>query len=338
MLWLENTSSPAISIDLAKYNASLAGVVERTLEYYRNEKTRLASFKFDTRQVANELRASGFHAEPLIQALESKNVDNIETQVAIFRKLVSGIKDYTVSSKIRPLIRSIYDYVHTLEANPYEFTPESGKELTKQSLQQTEVAMQKISSFIKAAISRIEGWNNTPITINAMEIAKDATNYYVDDAWVMVGTAKNSPSFICFNNNTIEVEDVLEAGDEEFFNDPKIEQDYFNLTRELKTPNSTNRGKVLTLYTARPVTDRARYTDARTIPPNIFFTSKYSEAEGLSVELGAGTIRDIWKIRIDSKYLVQTIDTPWEKQYQAIGSSDIPIRSAELISAGGGKI
>jgi hypothetical protein len=167
--------------------------------------------------------------------------------------------------------------------------------------------------------SRIPYWNNSPIIISA----NPAENEYgpmlepADDALITLGTSKFSPNFSFFQiDGKIEIEDVLEGGDEDFFHSTEIQADYFNLVNELKKPGSTNRGKILTLYTARPRKDREQFLHSNSLPANLFLTNDYDHAEGLAIDLaGSGEKRDIWKVKIDSRYLTQTLDGPI-KYYQ----------------------
>ena len=70
---------------------------------------------------------------------------------------------------------------------------------------------------------------------------------------------------------------------------------------------------------------------SKSLPSNIFLTNNYNHALGLASDLGHNEIRDIWKVRIDSKYIIKTLDGPI-KYYQTV--SDAPVISMELISAG----
>lgn len=126
----------------------------------------------------------------------------------------------------------------------------------------------------------------------------------------------------------IEVEDVLEGGDEDFFTSPEQQKGYFDLVNELRKPNSTQRGKRLYLYTARPVSDHARYLNATSIPANIFLSSSADDALGLAVDLGGE--REVWEVVVNSRYLVQTLNTPRVQHYQAV--AETPIESIHLVS------
>jgi hypothetical protein len=126
---------------------------------------------------------------------------------------------------------------------------------------------------------------------------------------------------------------VLEGGDEEFFDTLEIQQDYFNLVNEIRTPGASSKGKWLRLYTARPTKDRDRYRSAHTVPANLFFASTFEEALGLATDLGGGEIRDVWTAQVNTRDLVKTLDTGRVKHYQTV--RETPVRSMELLSEGG---
>ena len=179
----------------------------------------------------------------------------------------------------------------------------------------------------------MENWNGTPILIRIIHDFndKDGEHLNPDDSFeiVLSDGSQYPPSFSYFTiDGKIVVDDVLDAGDDEFFKNDKTTQDYFNLTRELTNPNSTKIGKLLTLYTARPVKDRATYENATTLPPNIFLTNSFSHADGLAQDLGGE--RELWKVKIDSKYLIKTMDDGSVKYYQVIGTKPVPIKSINL--------
>jgi hypothetical protein len=90
--------------------------------------------------------------------------------------------------------------------------------------------------------------------------------------------------------------------------------------KEMQSPGSTKSSKKLVLYTARPAKDRARYVNAKTVPPGIFLTNSEDHAQGLAEEYGA---RELYKVVIEEKYLLKTLDGRI-KYYQVMGDSPAP--------------
>ena len=215
---------------------------------------------------------------------------------------------------------------------------ESWKKTLNQSLENAEKAKKLVSS----AISRIEGWGNTPVII---ELPKktERDDWYDPNGTlsVKIGKGRRAPDFTLFINNETgnfeDIGDVIEANDPDFFGDPIQQKNYFDLIAELEKPGSTKKpGKKLRLYTARPVKDRRLYTNAKKVPVGIFLTSDPDRAMGIAGDLsGREKRRDLWSVRIDSRYLVKTLDTGRIKDYQVVGGhKTVPVFSMELLEEG----
>lgn len=232
---------------------------------------------------------------------------------------------------------------HMDKTNPYEYGEEDAQQSANKAIQTTLQNMNIIKQSIEEAISRIPTWQ-TPI-IRIVPNPSASTYSMKDDfsepstsALVEFGRDEMAPNFSYFLSEegpNIEIDDVLEAGDTDFFTTPQMQQDYFSLIRELKNPGSSQRqGKRKTLYTARPVEDRQIYLNNQKIPTNIFLSSNYYDAEGIASDLSSRGRRDIWKVVIDDRYLIQTLDAPTVKHYQAVGNEWIPVHSLQLINVG----
>jgi len=157
----------------------------------------------------------------------------------------------------------------------------------------------------------------------------------VTHAYVMVHKgskpAKNAPGFTYFGPR--EVDDVLDAGDSDFFDDQDVEIAYFQLVNEIRQPGSTLKaGKPTTVYTARPAKDRRIYQGVKAVPSGIFVTNSPDRAEGFGREFGGTEGRDLWKIVVDSKNLVQTLKSGRTRDYQIVGKGKVPIKSIERLA------
>ena len=196
--------------------------------------------------------------------------------------------------------------------------------------------MKEMAELVSSAAHRLN-WLGSIVQIRPYLDSKDpiwngdGDQRDFKDAEVFVdkgSVSKNSPGFTLFvDGSRVHVDDVLEGGDEDFFRSPEVSSDYFNLVNELRNPGSAARSgdKVDTLYTARPAKDHKLYEDAKSIPANVFLTTSYSEAEGYSMDMKD---REIWKVRIKMKHLVETLDAGGRKNYQAIAlGSSVPVES-----------
>ena len=234
-------------------------------------------------------------------------------------------------------------YLEELLTTYSDFTPQEFEEYYNQILSESNVNVQKIQNIVQKAIGSIGEWNGSPVVIKSdlppEESHLRGPDYTkpIEDAYItVVGPTEwgGELGFSFFNSEEgIIIDDVLEAGDADFFSDANTTatSDYFNLVRELRNPGSSSKGKNLTLYTARPTKDRELYMNATQVPANLFLTNSFDRASGIASDLGRNEVRDVWRVRINSKYLIQTLDGH-VKDYQV--TSEAPVISMELVSPG----
>ena len=289
---------------------------------------------------ANEIMTALDHNDP--KGLSAASSRLIEWT----RKMIQGEYDQPVVDVAFQATRTLQDYIEMLDGHgPY--TLQQAKLDYGNCVRGTKVNMEKLRQTVYQAISRVE-WNNSSIWIYPRPIERAEGVSWSEpgeDALISVVAggsegssillpAGSGASFTLFvDSDKFHIDDVLEAGDQEFFSDPNVQEDYFNLIKELQSPGSSQKpGKTLRLYTARPVKDRTLYENADKIPPGIFLTTNYGRAEGIAMELsGAETLRDVWEIAIDERFLMQK---EHHEDYQAIGTRPIPVKYTRLISPG----
>jgi hypothetical protein len=205
-------------------------------------------------------------------------------------------------------------------------------------IEESRKEIQTLVRQVEAALGRLESWDSgMPIVIRPMpgmdEVFHDQIS--IDPAKniaVEMGTGRDKPGFTLFFDGTID--DVLDAGDRDFFRDPAVETDYFNIVSEIEKPGSTKRaaGKVVTVYTARPIRDRAQYERATTIPHAVFLTNDLDTAVGYAHDLSGSGGRDIYRIRIDERHLRVTLQSGRVREYQVIGTTGkVPVVEIELV-------
>jgi len=197
-----------------------------------------------------------------------------------------------------------------------------------------------VKGQVQDAAKRVRDWRVSTVII---KLNYDKTSWTFLESppgsyYVQLGSHRGAPGFTLFTKgNTIhDIDDVLDAGDTYFFgDDPSLVANYFDLIKELKNPGSSQRaGKNRTLYTARPTKDRALYEKGK-VPSNIYLTTDYNRAEGISHDLGSNEVRDIWRVVINEQYLVPTLlqgGRPLD--YQTVGRGWIPVKSIRLVSEG----
>jgi len=329
-LWLESQS---ITIDDSKFKKVILHRAEEYTEMLHDKQHEMSSFNPDTFfQNLKKQLADYPLLNNLLNALESKKVMYIIDQMGKMRNWISQ-KPYQQSSQLRTLTRQIYTYIDTLKPVDVHVAEQEIYQKANDSMQKTQVEMQKFATLIQSSISNIK-WNGSSIKIEPFAMQDEHSKISIEPstgAEITLGSNEYAPQFTIFQHEgKLNVDDVLEGGDTDFFNTPQLQADYFNLANELKNPGSTKEGKNLTLYTARPKEHRQQYLTAKTLPVNLFLVNDYNHAEGLSHDLSSNEQRDIWKIRINSKYLTQTLDG--RIKYYQVTTDDAPIISMQLLN------
>ncbi len=241
--------------------------------------------------------------------------------------------------------KSIFEYLTYLaersvvrdKMNPYPL--DDAKEDATRLVRETAINMQKLQQVIQQAVSRIQNWNGSSIKI-IVEKYDPSSSYNIspeDSATIEIGKPMGwggVASFSYFGGDKPLIDDILEAGDDDFFSGNVVQSDYFNLIRELRSPgisSTPGQSKDVVLYTARPTKDKALFTNATSVPGNLFLTNDENRAFGISQEFGG---RDIWAIKINTKYLTETMSAGRLKDYQITGGSTVPILGISLIYDG----
>lgn len=335
MNWLKKISNKHTTIVLNPYKNTLWNYLVELYNYSLDEKEKLKNFKIDLNLIKENISDYPYQ-NTLLDAINSNDREKIEEETSKFYKFYNEGKNPNQKSillqKIRPVLRQLWDLSESL--NKEEYSLNNVKETYKDLVNKTYSNLTKIQELVETSINNIPNWNNTKIIILSRPIDKDSNVFEPDtDAEICFGSIGDmSPNFTIFNiDGKIVVDDILEAGDEDFFKNVQVQSDYFNLVKKITNPSSSKNTKTLTLYTSRPVEDRNIYLDKKEIPSNIFLTNNLNSAEGLSIDLSSGKRRDVWKVRIDSNYLIETLNSPSEKQYQAVDDKMIPVKSLELI-------
>jgi hypothetical protein len=265
-----------------------------------------------------------------------------------------------VAVEINDFLRSIRDGIEDLQSSSESRATQKGESVTY-TLEQAEKdirmwqgeaqkAFEALGRNVTSAVGSLPNWAGSNVTVRAMvDKSSSPISWFGDDGpklnitgevFVHEGSSwRSQPSFTAFANEEGDlhaIDDVLDAGDSDFFHDPKVEADYFSLTEELRNPGRARSqgNKVLTLYTARPKKDRHLYDGAKHIPNNVFLSTSEDEAYGYSRDLGGD--RDVYLIRIKRMYLVETLQTGSLRNYQSFNGqgSNVPVQSSELIHEG----
>ena len=335
-----------VTIDTRKFDSEVTDAVMDLASYSFDREQKTFAREYNPEQMAREVETllKQPHAGDPIRHWDPKSVaSKIFTE--LHKLSTEAIRDTDPQGmnryyEIRKLTQNIMDYSDTLRKSrpkTWEEAQTEAQERIDHIVKGTQQNASHVANQVSAAIHRCLSWETSPIKV-VPSFNKDhwdvATSFSVK-------VGPHGADFTVFTkpDGTVdEVEDVLVGGDEDFFRNPISQMDYLNLVKELRSPGSSSKGKPVSLWTARPVKDRNVYEHAHTIPPSIFLTNDPDRALGLSTDLGSAA-RDVWHVIINSKYLVETMDSGRVKDYQVVGEHPVPVERMEMyMEAGSGRV
>ena len=330
-----------ITFDDSKYKQQLRKYLEDFVDSsYWRKKEKLEKYdEIDPQAFKERIAEFGYpkEAEEILKIWQAKDHSRFFSAVyKLFnlQKLSGDAVKWDLWNHIRQDASVIDTYLESLLTKDKD-DEEDIENQFKSIYHETIDAQKKNLQEIEEAISRIEDFQTQVVIVRPGDIGKDNFHSINGVSYVSLGEHKNSdaPTFTYFGLR--EVDDIMDAGDTDFFSDPNEERDYFNLVKELKHPGSSSQiGKILKLYTARPVKDREKlekYVEEKKIPNNIFLTDSAEEAVGYANEYPP---RDVWKIRIYAKYVTVTKEKEVMSagNYQTLGKDGFaPVLSMDVI-------
>lgn len=326
--FLENINSSLVKIDMKSLKRSLTKKIEDFFIDHENETENLKNFKLDLNYIKKELKDY-----PKINEI----INNLSSGVRDLRPLIKELEAWrrslsyedqlaNIDLKILQVIRYLWKYQESFEERSLD--KNEYYNYLNEVLEKTQSNMLLIKSKIENVIGQMD-WNGSVVTIYPiLSTSEEDFLSPSTSAEIKVGT-KNGDFQYWKQNDKFIIEDILESDEEEsdyFFTSNEEKQDYFNLVSQLQNPNKKD--QILTLYTARPTKDREFYSKTDYLPANIFLSNSFNHVDGLAGDLqGTEERRDIYKVRINSKYLIKTLDGP-VKYYQVI--KDAPVESINL--------
>jgi hypothetical protein len=336
---------PSITVNLGEYKSKLWDYLQDLMDFTIQEHARVTSSPPNAKLLAKRIEAEMGGPSELSRAVASMDEDALQEAQSDFLTLskleVPGESRDDMWDRMarrRTIQRDIWDlqkYLSSLSDTEPRDIENEYQEWREKAVSKTEAQAKNVVQQLTAAAGRSPDYETWPVEVHPY-FDKEREGLVPGTYEVKVGRGSfNSPSFTLFvseDGKITEVEDVLEGGDTDFFRTPKGQSDYFNLVNELRNPGSSSKGKVITLYTARPIRDRDRYEGARDIPANIFLATPLDEAEGIAADLGSNEVRDVWKVRVDTRHLVKTLESGRVRHYQTTDRT--PVQSMELIVPG----
>ena len=277
--------------------------------------------------VISNLKGLADHAYSRIQ----KNKGQSKSLLREIESHIPGFSAMALSQRLRAvkeanILRLYFSYESAVEADSLKSEEDIYASYHADEIIEGGISLLKADAQgIEQALSRVERVSIAPVFVEAMFSEAANENHFYNGALVYIGDA----SFTYFGQT--HVGDILE--DTQDFTSMEEMTDYQNLIKEIQKPGSSLVGKTLTLYTARPIKDRQTYLHHKTLYPGIFLSNDADHVYGLANDLGNQETRDVWEVRINSRYLIQTLQGG-VKYYQVIGSKQVPVVSMDLISEG----
>jgi hypothetical protein len=304
-IWLENNNA-LVSINYSDFEKKIKTAAQDLMDYAHERKQSLKKFALNLELIKKEL-AEFPNLQQLIISLQNKK--DIRKNVNDLFDWYKKLPDSTEKFSVRNVIQHIWNYEDSFDNS--DVNEEEYKSLANDVILKTKPNMESIKQEVERAIENSDwsGSNVTIIPIASEEHDGRTSLSPSDSAHIKVGS-KSAFFTIIVHDGGRSVDDIIEAGyeDEEFFSNNGEKSDYYTLVQEFENPGSSSKGKVLTLYTARPTKDREFYQKTNWLPANIFLSNSLNHVEGLADDLGTSERRDIYKVKINSKYLVKTLD------------------------------
>jgi len=331
-IWLENNDIN-VKVDLSHFKLLIIKELKELHYFSVSRQSNLRNFKIDINLIKKGLK--NFNKLPdLLNNLNNKKyikdlIKEAEKWYLSLPILGSGEEKFSAMKATRHLS----DYEDSFDVKEEDEPEPSHEEDAEEIISKTRENMEVLKKEIESIIQNTD-WNGSSVTIKpnpGYEYGNTISFEPTESAEIIVG--QKSALFTLFRiNGKNEVGDIIEGGEEEeeFFSNNSEKNDYYTLIEELRRPGSTSVGKNLTLYTARPIEDREYFRKTKTLPINLFLTSSYDHASGLASDLStSGGARDVYRVKINSKYLTQTLDGAIN--YYMVRKENAPVESINLI-------
>lgn len=334
--WLESNVSHSI-IDIEDYKYGLEKAKQETYDFTRANREKAA--KLDTNKLFQDLQVAlkDYPKLPLLmRVLATKNTRAILQMYGRLQDEYFSKRPYDQVREARRVARDIFTYMDSLSDESEEDELRSIDQSFANLLAQTVKNMEVIKQKIDEAITNIPRWNNSPVVIKP-ELSRDQAGSFVlePETTAAIFVGKIPDLMVGFDETgKLEVDNVVDADEDDFFPNNSEKADYFSLINEIRNPGNSRKNKLITVYTARPVKDRQFYLQGGELPDKIYLTSTFDDAVGQANELkGSEPTRDVWRFRLNMNDLLLVNNAGKIKHYQLIASNVKPA-SAELVSKG----
>lgn len=309
--YIKNKSRPQISIKMNAYReavqADLASLVLKPNEKINEAKKHIVNL----REISKILKELNY---PLIDefgmAIRTGDPKKVNRTHMAFRRWAEYQKpEKTLSDRIETIM---FQY----ESNLFnDFGPEQADEILASATEESKAILENLAQRIDMTISTLRRWGNYPVTIEAV----GEKDWIVSDVKVTIGEAYPVSFLLHLTPLGLKAGELQKA---ESVPD-SLSNDALELLNKLSTNPKYN--KIITLYMTRPITDR-----------RFFELSKRDLSLGIQAVLPGHVIlttepqgdQDVWKVKIDEKYIFERQSQGNIKEYSIIGE-EAPIKWIE---------
>jgi hypothetical protein len=299
----------SISAYKEKLEADLSSLVIKPNQQLIEAKRNIVNLK-EVSKILSELKY------PLIDefnmAIRTADTKKVNHAHLIFRKWTEYSKPDS------QLVDRIEEILFQYESNLFTkvFGPEQADEVAISSLAESKATLEHIAQKIDLAISSLSHWGNYSVVVEAVN---PENGWIVSEAKIIIGDTFKAEFFIADTPLGLKTKSLKKEG-----LPPSMEADVEALLNKLNA--NPKYSKILTLYMTRPITDR-RYFEMikrdlslgiQTVLPNhvLLTTMPFSEDQ------------DVWKIKIEEKYLCEHLHEGDYKEFHLIGD-EAPIKWIE---------
>ena len=250
----------------------------------------------------------------LCMALRTGDMRKVSHSHMVFRRWAEYSKHN--QDLIDKIETAIFHYQIKLYGN--EFGATEADKVVKSSVAESYVVLNKMAQTINLAISTIKEWQNHQVVIEAIPADKD---WIVNEAKVTIGSSFLADFIYEHTSLGFKVKNISE-------NDLPLsfKNDFQNLVNKLQQNPKYN--KILTLYMNRPLSER-RYFEILKRDLSLGIKSALPNHIILSSE-PLSENSDIWKVKVEERYLHEYLNEGNIKQFQLI--EETPIKWIERIN------
>lgn len=316
--YLESKKHPMINVSIEKYMESLHADMSSLLLKPHDQINEVRKHVVNIQELDRFLTELSYpFANKLQMAIRTGDPKKIAHAHMSFRRWAEySHLNHVISDKIESVLFNYQAKIHGSELKP-----EDVDDITRSYLAESRAIVDQYVNSLNLAISKISSWENYPVTVEA--IIPEDNGWIVKEVKVIIGDTFKA-SFVLENNST-------NTSIKNFESDqlsPSMQKNINALMSLLKSKMSGN--KIFTLYMSRPISERRFFEMAKRDLALGIKTSlpKHVLLNNLPI---AEDTKDLWKVRVDQKYLYEYLNEGDSIQYRII-TDDCPIRWIEKVS------